>query len=184
MACVAVGNVVSPGTTYTVPLILTSADGGTSWTPLHAAPHGSLGAVACWSARNCVAVGSEDGTEWTADGGATWSKPDADKQASELLTNLTCPGSGYCVALGVTAFTGTLPGTAWVPTMYFSDADHLVERTRNGGRTWQHVYSSYPDWPKPPVAVSCLTVTRCVAVGGNGIIEASADGGATWSRQR
>ena len=183
-ACVVVGNVVRPGTTYTVPLILTSANGGATWTRRPAAPHGSLGAVSCWSATACVAAGSQDGTERTADGGATWSKPDVDEQASELLTNLSCLGPSSCVALGITAFTGSLPGNAWVPTMYFADADHLIERTRDGGRTWQHVYANYPGWPKPPVAVTCRTVARCVAVGGDGIIEGSADGGVTWTRQR
>ena len=176
-ACVAVGTSGRVGTNQARPLILVSADGGVSWGQRQAAPTGSLAAVACWSTTGCVVTGSLDATQWTDDGGATWSKPRAE-QASDFLTSLSCLAPGDCVALGMSGVSTSLIGSE-LPVA----EDHLVERTQDGGRTWQHKYVNGPDWPWPLVAISCPSSTRCVGVGGYGTIKASGDGGVTWARQ-
>ena len=176
-ACVAAGTSGRVGTNQARPLILVSANGGSSWGQRQAAPTGSLAAVACWSTTGCVVTGSEDASQWTNDGGATWSRPRAE-QASDFLTSLSCPAAGVCVALGMSGVNTSLINSE-LPVA----EDHLVERTSDGGRTWQHKYVNGPDWPSPLVAISCPSSTRCVGVGGYGTIKASSDGGGTWTRQ-
>ena len=176
-ACVAVGTSGRVGTNQARPLILVSANGGSSWGQRQAAPTGSLAAVACWSTTGASATGSEDASQWTNDGGATWSIPRAE-QASDFLTSLSCPAAGVCVALGMSGVNTSLINSE-LPVA----EDHLVERTSDGGRTWQHKYVNGPDWPSPLVAISCPSSTRCVGVGGYGTIKASSDGGGTWTRQ-
>ena len=89
------------------PLILISSDGGVSWGQRQAASTGSLAAVACWSSAGCVVTGSSDATQWTNNGGKTWSKPRAE-QASDFLTSLSCPAPDDCVALGMSGVNASL----------------------------------------------------------------------------
>ena len=87
-ACLAVGDSGS---------ILASNDGGLTWTTRTALANDPLMAVNCLSQSVCVAVGA-----WihvSIDGGLTWhtrySVP-----MSGYWVNLTCIGSGTCVAVG------------------------------------------------------------------------------------
>jgi len=103
-----------------------SASGSWSWgtSPQAIAGTSSLGAVACTSTSDCVAVGAgptgtPDVTVATTDGGTTWSAPDAPSGPSNQFLGVACAsgsgGSSTCVAVsyGHSAIS-TNSGQSWV----------------------------------------------------------------------
>jgi hypothetical protein len=140
---------------------------------------GQLNGVACLSARDCLAVGSDystgtplaetwKGTRWQA---VSVKLPSGASGA--LLDAVACPAAAgtYCVVVGV-AFKG-------------STAEALAERWN--GKAWT------PARPPAPAgsqlsAVSCLSLRRCVAVGvagstgGAGTLLAESWNGSKWTR--
>jgi hypothetical protein len=150
-----------------------------SWTEKSVANAGSLNAVSCSSASDCVAVGTDagkaqDGAIWTSNnGGSTWTE-DVVGNASTGPDSVSCSSSSDCVAVG-----GANPGQGddWVTT--------------DGGTTWtEHVVPS-ADTTQPTVGgftdVSCVSAHVCVAAGadsyGNGASWMTTDGGAKWTQR-
>ncbi len=106
--------------------IASSSDGGLTWTPDALpgdVPYPQLDSIACASATQCWASGSEQILErvgrgenmsspvllGTTDGGATWSKvvfsvpagaPDAYGQSYLSIGDISCPATTACIALG------------------------------------------------------------------------------------
>jgi photosystem II stability/assembly factor-like uncharacterized protein len=98
----------------------------------------------------------------SVDGGATWTVgtlPDAVLSSQATLTDLTCPTSTACYAVG-----------------YNVDEAGSVIATTNGGTTWT-------SQTLPPgqiaVAVACTSATDCVAEGTETLT--TTDGGSTWT---
>lgn len=148
-----------------------------SWTAASVANAGSLDAVSCPSASECVAIGtdtSKDGAAWvTTNGGSTWAEHVLGTGTTGPAS-VSCGSSTDCVAVG-----GADPGQGddWVTT--------------DGGTTWAEHAIPSADTSQPAVGgftdVSCVSAQVCVASGadsnGNGMSWTTMDGGATWAQQ-
>lgn len=157
-----------------------STDGGGSWTPATTPPPAWawFDEVACATATDCLASGTEDGNYdqvvlyGTTDGGSTWAAlpapplPQVAHGADIMLDALACPSSSTCLALTNYAF---------------------ILETTDDGRSWSVVETP------PPVAAAdhayalvCPTSTDCLATatfGSENVVLTSTDGGSTWSQQ-
>jgi photosystem II stability/assembly factor-like uncharacterized protein len=140
----------------------------------------SLAAVRCLTATTCFAVGSfvtaagvartlvlrtTDGTNWT--------RAAAPSPADSSLEDVSCTSATNCTAVGVTS-TGV------------GDADALVLRTTDGS-SWKRIaMPALGGTPHELHGISCVTATRCRAVGsigaGRTLVLRTSDG-ATWFRQ-
>jgi photosystem II stability/assembly factor-like uncharacterized protein len=130
--CFAVGQV---GT------ILTSGDGGDSWSSQVSGSTKFLDGVSCPNATTCVVVGQDGVILGTKNGGTTWSSlPTA---TGDWLNGISCPDLNFCLAAG--RF-----GT--------------VVRTVDGGQRWSAgglgTHTLYD--------VSCSSADSCMVVGYNG----------------
>jgi photosystem II stability/assembly factor-like uncharacterized protein len=165
--CVVVGN-TSTGT----PLILATANGGSSWskqTPPSSATV-ALQGVSCASSTHCVAVGNVAGGSpviIATSNGSTWTSQTA-PTTNTPLNDVNCPSATVCYAVGGNSATATL----------------LV--TINGGLTWTPQTPPSGDG-QALNAVTCTSTTVCFAVGnaisGTGEIVATTNGGVNWSYQ-
>ncbi len=187
--CVAVGSVVDKTTDSSLGAVLTSADGGASWTSRRLGVTKPLAAVSCANTNVCTAVG-DNGTILTSnDGGATWATRQPGSKTYSLY-GVSCPSPVFCVAVGGTAF------------------DAVVLQTKNAGVTWTSYTSGFDDvlsGTNSPTGgvkamtldcvtgsicsgevlrgVSCPTTRFCAAVGDQGTLLTTADGGITWTSQ-
>ncbi len=157
------------------PAIVATTDGGVRWVSqkLPSAVNGSVLGISCTSARDCVAVGSEDSpvsigdgsaglTLVTSNGGATW-------QAEPLVPNngfqsVSCTSTTRCwaVLINSVVFT-TNAGASWV-TQYSSRHQALNSVTCDGAH--------------------CLAAGQSKIRPEDGIMLATFNGGATWQRER
>jgi photosystem II stability/assembly factor-like uncharacterized protein len=87
----------------------------------------------------------------TADGGISW-------QSSSDITSVSCPSTAVCYAGGY---------------------NNLVQRTADGGSTWNHLRPSGPF--KYLFGVSCPAAGTCFAVGEQGTVMVTTNGGNTWT---
>lgn len=150
---------------------------GTSGWAVQSSPatdHWSLRDVSCASATSCVAVGQRDaGSEYPEAlswNGTAWSATDLpyDGDAPEIFVNaVSCPSAGYCLAVGV-----SFDGYDQAPIAYT-----LV----NG--TWSRVLLPALSTQGNLAGVSCVSATRCTAVGavvvGPGLLDRALVG--TWT---
>ncbi len=171
--CTAVGPTASSS-----PGVLSTSDGGTTWTPqtLSSGATEVLG-VSCPSTSECIAVGSTAsgaGVEMTTDGGATWSGKTVSIGPINLSA-VSCATTADCTAVG-SEFNGTTTVGA-------------ILATTNGGTTWSA--PTLPGGVGALTAVSCPSTTMCEAtwstfsgrnVSASGIV-ATTDGGTIWSIQ-
>jgi len=161
---------------------------------------GAYDGIACPSMNVCVAVGgatqqSEQLVEsrtgqaaiaFSKDGGGSWSEGTLPTGLGPL-NGVSCPAPDHCLAVGGVGSRATpAPGTSGGGFALFS---------KDGGATWAS--GTVPSGVGPLDAVSCPTVTQCVAVGpgrqvpvpggssqaasgGTGLF--TTDGGATWAK--
>lgn len=165
-ACYAVGgSFAGPGSAS----IVTSSDGGTTWTLTYSMPGSFLSTVACGDATRCVAVGGTDDLEhpllvYTTDGGRRWTKGTLPGGLS-VLDSVACAFVTACLAAG----------------------DHTALRSTDGGARWTAV--SVPSALSGITTVACPTRTVCFVAGsGTGpessspsVVAKSTDAGQTWS---
>ncbi len=172
IACPTTTHCWAIGSTKSASVVLSTIDGGTAWTP-KTLPSDitDLQALTCPSATNCWAVGEvvDTGADIviaTSNGGATWNQ-----QATPKLTipmdsefGIECRTTKQCMIVGYGVLT-----------------------TVTGGSSWKLVSSK-----TPPLldSVACKSAKDCVALGNitsavpentSAYIEASTNGGATWS---
>ena len=170
--CFAVGYVDGNDGSDIGGVILSTTDGGASWTDDSVPPTLASGnldllqAIVCPSASDCYAVGSVDGggvIVETTDAGSTWSIVEKMPDVSLGTPGISCPTPSYCVALGSS-------GSA--------DYNTYVFATTDAGATWQTVVLP----PDPPQlrGVWCQSAAECMLVGGGDIIETD-NGGTSWS---
>ena len=155
--CVAVGS-LSGGTG----LVETSSNSGSSFVlssiPLNT---GELNGVSCFSATNCVAVGSNQIIR-SSNNGSTWtqiSSPDS----SATFESVTCITGDICLIVGMTPNPGTIDSA-------------VILRSTNGGLSFEK--ASYPNFTNGLGAIACPTSTTCIAVGATVMV--SNDAGASW----
>jgi photosystem II stability/assembly factor-like uncharacterized protein len=164
--------------------IIATTDGGATWVskavpidPTGFSNPGTLSAVSCTTATNCVAVGQciancYDIILVTNDGGNSWTNhyvPYAEPKPVLYLTAISCATSQNCVAVG----------------------NSTIITTADGGMSW--TTQPIPDQADTYTSVSCATTLRCVAVGNTNpiqggttyrqVIDLSVDGGHTWTNE-
>jgi photosystem II stability/assembly factor-like uncharacterized protein len=136
--------------------LLTTADGGKTWTRTSTDPYPV--ALACRTATDCFALISMSYNSHhlvTHDGGRTWQPYDA--LSPYYWTSLTCVDASTCYA------TGTGVGTAG-----------NLAVTHDGGTTW--TAEATPTF-NPLFGIACTGRDRCYAVGSLGTILARGAGG-------
>lgn len=147
-------------------VIVTTNDGGTTWTTQTTGITTNMWGVSFVSPTRGWAAGNSGKILTTSDGGTTWTT-----QTSATASNL------YAVYF-VDANYGWAVGN-----------QGKVEATTNGGSTWTLQTSNLTLSPPPIRAIPALqgvyftSSTQGWAVGGSGSIIATTDGGATWAIQ-
>jgi hypothetical protein len=172
------------GTSTTEPgAVIYSSDGGATWAAASVPPGiGPLGRVSCADPTDCVAsffgddgssaggggVGVGVGTGGggvgdgvgvgeilaSIDGGQSWSEAAASGFPAALVTGLSCPAAGACMAAGmVRAASGGSddPGAAGI-----------VESSSDGGQTWQS--QQLPQGVLVVLDITCPSDTSCYAL--------------------
>lgn len=174
--CWAVGATAGAGGGADAAAIITTNDGGATWTAQTVPSSvGSLSGVACSDRLTCVAVGQAaeppsgaGAIVTTTDGGATWITEPVPTTAL-AVTAVTCLPSGRCTAMATTA-SGTTALVATAPFASWSTAGPL------------------PPGVSDADSVDCIDTSNCWATGESpstaghvtGTVLGSTDGGATW----
>ncbi len=186
---------VGPG-----PTIVTTSDGGASWTAQSPATAGDLYGVAFSDATDGWAVGPDGTVVATTDGGADWAPQTS--PTTKTLIGVACRGQD-CWAVGGDAAGGVIiattdGGTTWLPqrttvrdlfSVSFTDANHgwavgdhgKILATTDGGATWTAQKSPSTGYLNGVSAVGAL---HAWAVGEKGLILATSDGGTHWVVRR
>jgi hypothetical protein len=158
--CVAVGSYLTAA--------LAETWNGKSWTHVTPpSPHGTsafgaeLSGISCPTTKNCVAVGSytlrngDDAPLAASRSGRKWTlaTPPAVKGNSDgALASVSCVSAAYCVAVGA----------------HQTAAGYFVLIESWNGKSWTRMPAPDPAGSQYSIliGVSCVSKTRCVAVGG------------------
>jgi photosystem II stability/assembly factor-like uncharacterized protein len=202
--CVASGlyaNVSGQTLPSTDPPIVTTTDGGTTWT-LQTSNAGSgnyLHAIACLpGTTTCYAVG-RGGTIVSTTNLTTWTAMTSG--TTNLLDSIYCPGgSAFCIAVGQNGTVDTFDGTNWTATSgnggngtladvacqgnlvcYATGKQGITLLTTTGGTGW--VQQAGGGTTQQMNAVSCPDTSTCYAAGNAGTILKTSNGGQTWTAQ-
>jgi photosystem II stability/assembly factor-like uncharacterized protein len=134
--------------------VLHSTDSGATWQPLTSTITEDLYAVAATGAGNAIAVGNAGTLLSTTDEGATWA------------------AGAFGVPQDLDSITALDGDTAWAVGQYG------IARTTDGGLTW-----SYDPPGFPAGRIDFVDASHGWAVGYDGTLAHSTDGGATWQPQ-
>lgn len=162
------GPPVAPNTLPTSSVLLTTIDGGRSWSRRAVDVVSGTAAIACPAITTCYIAGSV--TAVTADRGATWRKRPGGPRG--YVGMITCPAVQVCYTVG---FRSASKGTAEAGT---------IAVTADGGRTWHTSYSL----AFRANGISCPTARICYAAGRGmsgsraGVL-VTRDGGTSWQRE-
>ena len=173
--CVAAG----PGPSGTgPPVVLSTADGGTSWAtrPASSASSGSFDAVGCAPDGTCAAVGLGDGIgllSHSTDGGITWeagAAPGPVGLHGGEFDGISCVNRSNCTAVGS------------VPD---GSGQSFVVGSDDGGTSWHAEPTPGLAALDNPVlaSVTCPTTANCVAAGSTSdgpVVVSTSDGGKLW----
>lgn len=149
--CVAVGNTTTPSS-----VIVTTSNGGATWTPRVAGASEDLWGVSCPSATRCYATGGSGTLLASTDGGVTWASSNSGIGSSTLY-GISCPTATTC---------------------FVGSEDSHVYKTTNGGTSWAATTGSVG---LRPSGVSCPDVNHCVVTDGGNKTSTTTDGGTTWT---
>ena len=193
--CVAVGGYPPAGTD---PPIVTTTDGGATWT-LRTSNAGSgnvLHAVTS-SGGTFYAVGNNGTIVTSADGGATWAK--VTSGTTSELNSIVCQSATACVAAGSGGTIDVLNGGAWTATTGNGGGNFLASVTcpaasncyaagkqgvtlhTSDGTAWTQQAGG--GTTQQMNGISCPSTSTCVAVGNAGTILATSNAGQTWLPQ-
>ncbi len=162
--CMAVGSFVGTGD------VLTTADGGKSWSG-HSLPSwvAAVFSASCVASGECFLVASRSDSDQlvalsSTTGGKSWMargfalSPGGLAADDPPVGNLSCPAAGRCLAVG-----------------YYTPPNQVYVGV---GSHWSH--TALPDGSQALSAVACSGPSACVAVGW-GDAAYSDDGGASWA---
>ncbi len=139
-----------------------AAPASAGWVLQSPASSANLLSISCWSATNCIAVGSASTILATTTGGTSWIAQRPGTKGG--LYGISCPLAKRCIVVGFN------PDT---------DAG-VIQVTTNGGAKW----SLESDTVSGLSSVRCVNGQDCFAVGQNGTILATTNGGAKWTMQK
>jgi photosystem II stability/assembly factor-like uncharacterized protein len=152
--------------------IFISRDGGNTWTETHPglAPDDFTGPVAIDpTQRSILYAGTLTGVFKSVDSGATWTPP-ADTNALPCLQPLTLavdPRSPSDVYVG---------GTDSDEGCASADPDVLLDKSQDGGVSWQQIGGGLGDFDSLVIAPQTSTLYAAI----NGGVYTSGNGGASW----
>lgn len=163
-------------------IVLTTSDGGTTWTQA-AIPAGAIviTSVECAATTDCTAIASDGTAFWSAhstDFGHTWEREGDLPPGLQDAGKLSCVAGGACL---VTGFTATTAG----------HGQGAIAISTDGGVTW--TAAALPAGTGLVQGAFCATISSCLAVGttsttvsavvpAQGALLTSDDGGHTWAR--
>jgi photosystem II stability/assembly factor-like uncharacterized protein len=175
-----------------------SSDSGKAWTVQSTPTHENLQDIAAWDASHAVAVGNDGGVIRTVDGGKTWTSVEVPKsKIANKLVRVRIFGDGRAWAVGEagTALYSDDRGVTWkrgAPEEDLAWNDVFVDGQKtwligefgsirssiDGGEHWTPANS--------PVKTSLMAVAfrdseNGVAVGLDGVILTTRDGGHAWA---
>ena len=191
------GRVLVAGTSSGV--LVTSADGGRTWTRQVLA--GPASVIALTSCPDGSFVGLDFYKKlWLGDAqGQQWSAKPLEKGLNALAVNCDAAGRLWVVGSNTTVLASSDRGASWKPsklggdailtTVQFVDAQHgfitgefgIVMTTDNGGASWTKQTKLPDDFY--PYSTLFIDDKRGWASGLGGVIQATTDGGRTWTRQ-
>ncbi|MBY0279389.1 hypothetical protein K2Z84_28975 [Candidatus Binatia bacterium] len=167
-------------------LVMKTTDGGKTWTKIDAGTQLSMFAIYAASPQRLVAVGEKANILKTNDGGATWETQHFQAKPAATGSNEAMKGLSDTEII------------AQDPALYdvrFVDADNgwvvgefgKILHTTDGGKTWSEqqgtlVGEEIVDALDLPTfyGVDCIDAQQCTAVGLDGRIASTTDGGKTW----
>lgn len=176
--CMAVG---ATGTALTTGIVLTTDNGGATWTQAAAPPNAiDISSVQCTSASDCTALATDGTLIWSASTvnfGQSWQQEGNLPSGLVDASGISCIATTTCVVAGYTQ-TSTGHGQG------------AVAISVDGGATW--TAATVPSGLGVLHDATCASVTRCLAVGttsttvsdivpGQGELLLSDDGGHTWA---
>ncbi len=175
--CWAVGSTVGGSGAPNGAALITTANGGVTWTGQAIPPQvGYLSAIACSDQRHCIAVGQaaqnsngQAASIATSNGGATWTLL-APPAGVLDITTVTCRAGRRCLAIGTTAGGSTALATT-------SSASGWIER------------GPLPAGISGATSISCTDDRTCWVTGHtlvdadhvNGAVALTGNGGTTWA---
>jgi predicted CXXCH cytochrome family protein len=190
-----------------------TTDGGATWTAQSAPtiPAGrNLRAISFFDSNVGVAVGDQGTTTstivFTSDGGATWRTASATSTVGLTSVQMVSATTGWAVGGSGVILKTTNGGATWAPVVspttsgltaisfgpggtvgYFVGNAVLpnwtIYKTTNSGATWTAVSGLGATGAVNLTAVSCLDANNAVAVGTDGQIRHTANGGTVWLNQ-
>lgn len=178
--------------------LLKSVDGASTWTKQSIPVPAGLQDISAWDAAHLVAVGNGPTVLRTTDGGATWSAVDVPRHemATKLIRVKALPdGNAWAVGDGGQVIRSADFGVSWQAAIEAGDVAwndiHFrggrgwlvgefgrIKRSVDNGHTWQMVESPTQS---SLMAVAFRTDDDGVAVGLNGRILVTHNGGKAWS---
>lgn len=180
--------------------IWVSRDKGMNWALQPTPVTEPLQDIATWDQTHAVAVGNDGVVLVTADGGKTWTRVDAPRSpiANKLVRVRTYPGGeAWAVGEAGTALRSTDYGNHWVRTTPDEDSGWNDVSKQGGqvilvgefgrlrvssddGTTWKNLDSPVKS---SLMAVAFKDAAQGTAVGLDGVILATNDGGKKWVQQ-
>jgi photosystem II stability/assembly factor-like uncharacterized protein len=167
--------------------VLKTTDGGATWQKLDAGTEASLFSVWAPSPERMIAVGEKATIVSTSDGGATWTTTKIESKPAEAGSDEAMIGLNDAdviaqdPALYDVRFVGDDQG--WIVGEFGK-----ILHTADGGKTWTEQQQSLVggeivdalDLPTL-FGIDCVDAKQCTAVGLDGKIATTSDGGETWA---
>ena len=154
--------------------MIRSTDAGATWTRQQLpAGTGDLADISCTDASDCLAVGTEAGSDigaivTTTDAGKKWTAETVPKKIGDL-GHISCAGPTACWVTGavVTAVTGHSPDGAALSTasgvVSYAGGPPVVLATADGGERWKS--EVLPATTTGLSGISCPTTSACWSTG-------------------
>jgi photosystem II stability/assembly factor-like uncharacterized protein len=155
-------------------VIRATTDGGATWGPQASGTTEDLHAVAFGDATHGWAVGRFSLILTTTNGGATWSKQSGGEASGYWLTAVAFTDASHGSAVGQ-------GGARWVNGI--QEWFNVILDTNDGGARWGVHERTYYNSAPSLEAVAFGDATHGWAVGQQGTILATTDGGGAWNRQ-
>jgi photosystem II stability/assembly factor-like uncharacterized protein len=140
--------------------ILLTTNNGVTWETLYSDLFRGISGISCPDVNTCVAVGSPNSTLQTKDRGQTWQQIEIKTTHVRSLGEIRCTNVDHCII-----HPGGYFPSEWIIT------------TQNGGNNWSERLV-----PIKLLDTTCPTDKICYAVGRDGNVAKSSDGGHTWTR--
>jgi photosystem II stability/assembly factor-like uncharacterized protein len=188
--------------------ILHTGDGGATWSPQESGTDFTLSGICFADSKNGWAVGKNGTIVHTSDGGQTWSKQESPVDYFHMDVFFLNPLKGFIVSERTHVLSTHDGGKTWA--VQFNDEDYILKSisfcdelhgwavgefgytycTKDGGENWEHQAGYYEmdndtgalrgdDFLFDVVAIDPQTAW---AVGIQGTVRRTVDGGATWER--